>query len=97
MATPGERSRHLVTENTPKVLRGLSKRALSRVQGVFPAVSWAITLPVDRAPSPPLLLRRHMQPRTSPEGTANRKGSPWTSGHGRREKAQAMLSWGDRG
>ena len=49
MANPGERSINIVTENKPKVLTGWSQNGTERVQGFLASLSWAATLPVDRA------------------------------------------------
>ena len=78
MATPGERSIHLVTENKPKVLRGLSQQGhCSGYKESSLPCHGQYTLPVDRARlPPPLLLRRNMATPYVSRGKASRKGSP---------------------
>jgi hypothetical protein len=93
MANPGERSINIVTENKPKVLLGLSQKGTVAGTRSLPFLVMGNNATGGQsAPNPSIVTEtEHDNPVRHPEGKANRKGSPWTCGHGRMEKAKAIL------
>jgi hypothetical protein len=93
MANPGERSINIVTENKPKVLKGLSQNGTVAGTRTPPFLVMGNNATGGQSAPTPFVVTatEHGNPVRCPRGKAHRKARRWTCGTRRMEEAKATL------
>ena len=99
MATPGERSIHIVTDNKPKVRAGLGQQGPGAGTRTSPCLVMGRHATGGQRAPPPCVVPATTQgnPGRLPQGTARRKARRQACGTRRRDEAQATRSWAGEG